>query len=1052
MGTDPNPAAVKKPKRCKWLIRIGVVLIIYTLVGFFVVPAIIKSQMLKRLPALTKRQAAIEQVKCNPYVLSLTIRGFSLKEPNGDVFSSFDEFYGNFQLWASLFKRAWVFDEISLTKPFAQVTYQADGNFNFANLLDNSAPAPKPNAAPQPLPSLLINNLNITNGAIAFDDLKRKVTFHTVFTPINVHFDSLTTIRDKNSPYTFIARTSEGEGFAWSGTVTVNPLRSEGKFRLSSLKLAKYSTYAHDYARFEIAGGLLDVAADYRYDSATNVLDASVSNAVVYLNKLQLKDPDTGETVLAIPTLAVTDTEASVARRTARVGLVKSSGGAILVRQNHDRTINLLSLLTLPSAAPAEVKKSALAEGPAPVAKIDEIAFDNYTITAEDKKPEQAASFTIDQLAFDLKGVSNITNAPVTAAVSFRLQQTGTTSLNGTLTLMPLSADLQIDATNIDLRAIQPYVQEQIKLAITSGAAGLNGRARYASSEPGAPLISFAGNFSLTNFATVDDVLFKDFLKWDALTVDGIKLELQPDKFQVEQVKFTGLNTSLIVGPDHRANLQTILRTQIAAKTNTLPTEAGKTPAAAAKIPNLNVAVGALMLENASLHFADESIEPHCTFDVQEFGGSIKGLSSQAQSTATIDLHGNVDARSPFSVSGKVNPLSDDIYMDIAVAFTNTELTAFTPYTEKYVGRPLQKGKLSFAVHYAINKKALLAENGFYVDQMTLGPKNDSPDATKLPVKLAIALLKDRHGRIQLNVPLSGRIDDPKFRVGPIIWQVVMNLIAKAATSPFSLLGAMFGGGDELSYVSFSPGIAAIPDAETNKLETLAKALYERPEVTLEINGSVDPAQDRAPLAQAEFEQQMKSLYIKEASDAGKPAVAMDQVHLEPADYDRLINAAYKTAFGKYKPSLPPTNQAQAAEASAPPRVPAPAAVASSRLNPEYHGDFYLLRPARPEVAIAAIPPHAATAPAAATAANSSNPAMPPSADESEIAGMKAQLMEKIVVTDDDLRDLMKQRAAAVQAYLLNSQKVTAERLFIIAPKPFDAAFKGEERVNLNLD
>ena len=154
MGTEPKPAAAKKPKRFKWPIRIAIVMLIYTVVGFFVVPAIIKSQMLKRLPALTKRQAAVEQVKCNPYVLSLTIRGFALKESNGDVFISFDEFYGNFQLWASLFKHAWVFDEISLAKPFAQVTYQADGNFNFANLLETAAATPKPPAptAPSPCP------------------------------------------------------------------------------------------------------------------------------------------------------------------------------------------------------------------------------------------------------------------------------------------------------------------------------------------------------------------------------------------------------------------------------------------------------------------------------------------------------------------------------------------------------------------------------------------------------------------------------------------------------------------------------------------------------------------------------------------------------------------------------------------------------------------------------------------------------------------------------------------------------------------------------------
>ncbi|MGA2435842.1 MAG: DUF748 domain-containing protein, partial [Bryobacteraceae bacterium] len=311
-------AARKRLARFKWPVRIGVVLFLYTLAGFFLVPAIIKSQMLKRLPALTKRQVAIEQVKFNPYALSLTIRGLSLKEPNGEVFSSFDELYVNFQL-SSIFKRKWVFAEISLKRPFVQVTYREDGNFNFANLISNPEPPP-PKGPPSPPPALVVYQLSITNGVVAFADLKRKTPFQTRFAPIQVNLTNLTTVRDSNSPYSFVARTGEGEEFAWSGSISINPLRSAGSFRLGGLKPGKYSTYAHDFVRFEIADGTLDVAADYRYDSATNALDLSVSNAAVRLTKLELKTPDTGETVLAIPSLSIEQAEAGVAGRTARVG------------------------------------------------------------------------------------------------------------------------------------------------------------------------------------------------------------------------------------------------------------------------------------------------------------------------------------------------------------------------------------------------------------------------------------------------------------------------------------------------------------------------------------------------------------------------------------------------------------------------------------------------------------------------------------------------------------------------------------------------------------
>ena len=222
---------------------------------------------------------------------------------------------------------------------------------------------------------------------------------------------------------------------------------------------------------------------------------------------------------------------------------------------------------------------------------------------------------------------------------------------------------------------------------------------------------------------------------------------------------------------------------------------------------------------------------------------------------------------------------------------------------EKYGGYPLQKGKLSLDLHYLIDQKQVTASNVFHLDRFTLGPKNNSPDATKLPVKLAVALLKDINGRIDLNVPVQGRLDDPKFRVAPIIWKVVVNLLVKAATSPFALLGGMFGGGDELSFVEFQPGRAAIPESETNKLNTLIRALTNRPALNLEIAGAVHPTNDRPALARRKLELQIKTLHLQEQAGSSKPARSVDEVKLEPKEYERLLRQLYKKTIGRYKPA-----------------------------------------------------------------------------------------------------------------------------------------------------
>jgi hypothetical protein len=757
-----------------------------------------------------------------------------------------------------------------------------------------------------------------------------------------------------------------------------------------------------------------------------------VSNAAVTLSGFELRAPATSQDVLSIPALSIEGARANVAQRTAEIGLIKSSGGSILVRQEKDGKINLLANLVLPAKAAAPANP-APAAGPPWTARIDEIAFDSYTIKAEDKVPPKPAVFNIDELAFDLKNVSNLSNAPVALALGLRLQQTGTISVDGSITFMPLSADIRVGVTNLDMRLAQPYVDQQVKLAITHGALNVNGHAQYSPGVSGAPLIWFTGDVSMRNFATTDEVLFDDLVQWDSFDITGIDVALQPDKFHVDQIKVVNPKHSAIIGPDHRLNILTILPEKKPG-----PPQSNAPPA---RLPEITL--GALVFENASIHFADKSIEPNCTFDIQESSGSVKNISSLIQTPSDFSVRGKVEGASTFSVGGRINPMPENLFVDVAVAFTNTGLTSFSPYTEKYAGRPLEKGKLSLALHYKINQKALDAQNDIFIDQLTLGAKNGSTNATKLPVKLAIALLKDRNGRIKLDVPVNGRVDDPKFKVWPIIRGVIGNLIVKAATSPFSLLGSMFGGGPELSFVAFDPGQSGVPAAEAKKLDTLTKALFNRPELNLEINGSVDPAKDHDVMVRAKFDHLLKTLYLKELADAGKPPIAMSELNLSTNDYDRLVAVAYSNTFGPYHPAE--TNQPTNAVAPAPKPAPVVQAVNTSPLQFGHGAARMTYLAQRHETEAAPPPPPTATVtPLAALA--------PAVIGQSDLDAMKSQLMQKVEITNDDFRQLMQDRAKQVEAYLLKSGQVTAGRLFITAPRPMNATSKGEDRVNMTLD
>ena len=402
-----------------------------------------------------------------------------------------------------------------------------------------------------------------------------------------------------------------------------------------------------------------------------------------------------------------------------------------------------------------------------------------------------------------------------------------------------------------------------------------------------------------------------------------------------------------------------------------------------------------------------------------------------------------MSALAPFEVTGAIMPDAKNPFVDLKLKMKNDDLTPFTPYAEKFAGHPLNKGKLSFDLSYRIENRKLEATNMISLDQFTLGPRNNSTNATKLPVKLGVALLKDRNGRIDLDLPVSGSLDDPKFSIGALVWKAVENILVKVATSPFSLLGAMFGGGEELQYVDFPAGAASLDEAQTNKLNTLAKALFERPALSLEISVSIDPAVDREMVSRQKLQEKMKSLRLPELTSRGKPVPALGEFQLEPKDYERLLRRTYKETF-----KLDPERALkEAREAVAATNAPATSAMASSGVRPSMEivkGATQLIR-ALPSQAPAQAPkPATAAIPGAATA-------KPRTAGELVLEEMEHRLMATSPATDDDLRELMKQRSASVQKFLIDTGKVTAERIFLVAPKPVDPNVKGLARATFSL-
>lgn len=1019
--------------------------------GFLILPPIIKWQMRKQLSVLTHRQAQVKTVRVNPLALSLTIRGLALTEPDGGRFASWSNFYVNFEAFGSVVNWAWTFKRIRLDEPYGYVAWLTNGQFNFSNLLTNSTPAPTNPAPSGPPPRVLVHSLSVSNGALEFADFNRAKPFQTKFVPINVFVKGFTTRPRADSPYSFIATTGDGESFAWSGDFTVVPPGSQGRFELAGIDLKKYGPYAADFVQFELRDGKVTVAAEYRLALQTTGLDLSVTNARVDVSNVQIGAPDTGDTIVSVPSFQVRGASANLVGATADVESVQTTDGTILARRFRSGELQFAALAkpatNVTRAFGGSVPQTNTAGPGAPPwsVRIHSIGVSNYTVKVEDAQPATPASLVADQIAVALTNISNITNSRAGVQFSARLNNGGTVGVEGSvLAFPPLQAELALNVRDIELRPLDPYVGEQVKLAITSGRVSTEGRARLVMEGTNAPRASFEGDVRVEDFASADKIVFQDFVKWKGLALKGINASLNPLALKLDEISCLQLVTAVVLDSNRQPTFLSMLpsATNTAAATTNVAASA-PAPDTGSALPDIQV--GIVAFTNASVQLADFSVQPPCRFVVQQFSGTVSNITSASNAIALLDIVGRVDEGAPFAVQGKLTPFAPDALADVTVSMKGTELTAFTPYMEKYAGHPLTKGKVTLDLRYDVQQRALKAENAVFIDQLTLGQRNDSPDAVKLPVKLGVALLKDRNGRIELNVPLNGRLDDPKFKVGPVVMQVVMNLLTKAATSPFSLLGALVGGGEELSFIEFAPGQASIPEAEIAKIDKLGRALYERPALNLEIAGSTDDALDRAALGWLKLERVLKMARMAELTGKSDAPASVDDIRFEPREYVRALRSYYKQTFERSRPlpeSSVPTTNAVTGEVTGISKT-------TRRIDTRKGAEILIARdPARtPEKATNSVSvandPRLMTRPSAL-------PALDP--DDDVLAQMEGELFARMEVTPNDLRGLEQQRARSVQRALLQTEKVEGDRLFILAPKAPEAASKGQTRAILSLN
>ncbi len=880
-------------------------LALYALAGFALAPRMLRSALIENCQKFLHLTPSVGDIRLNPFNFQLEVKDFAIADAGGTQLVGFQRFFVDFEL-SSLWHHAYVFKDIELLGPHVNASVAPDGALNLIQLQPKGAsPEPQLGKKTEPLPAVEVGSLRVSRGIVTYHDRSRPSEFDARLEPINFELRKFSTGAD-GGRFTFTGSSRLGERLEWHGHVSVQPIESDGEFRIDGLRARSLWDYLKDSLGFVINSGSIDLQANYRFSLKDGVdLKADLSKAT--LTAFQLRPKGSDLDWLMIPELTLSGGTVNLRRREAHVDSLLIAGLQLLTWMEPDGSINLSKLSGSPAVntAPAAPTGAPANGGSPALAGIKPWTFDLHhfelrdaRISAEDRGRHPVVKVLLAPLSLKLTDASLNLSKPWGLGLTTRINGGGELAAEGDLTPQPLAANLRVVLKQIDLTVAQPYLAQFTAITLRSGRFNADAKLRYGAQNP---TLLVTGNVSVEKLQTIDNDMHNDFVDWERVDVLGLNYQHDPDRLIIEKIVARKAYARVIIEPDLSLNVKRVLSAPVGAALAlaSVPVPAAKANASmpVASSNSMPISIKKIVLQSCQANFSDLSVTPHFSTGIQKLDGTVTGLSSQAASRAKIDLHGSVNAFSPVSITGDANVLSANLYTDLALSFRNMELSTFNPYSGKFAGYNITKGKLTTELHYKVDGRKLDAQHHIIVDQLEFGAKTASKDAVSLPVKLAVALLKDRNGVIDLDLPVKGTLDDPQFRLGPIIWKVLLNILVKAVTAPFALLGALFGGGPDMQFVDFPAGIATLDTAAADRLKSVTKALIGRPQLKIELPIAVFPALDRPALTNAKF-----TALVGDQPDPSKKLAVLMQV------YEKTVGSKAKFPEGvtslKSKPEM----------------------------------------------------------------------------------------------------------------------------------------------------
>ena len=898
----------------------AVLISLYALIGFQFAPGIVREQAQKVVRETYGRELTVGEIRIHPFKLQVDIRDLALPDADGQPMLGFARLFVDLEV-ASLWNRAFTFSEVSIEAPRARAVIRPDGKLNLADLAGPAKPETPP-TPDEPLPSVWIHKLAVGQGLITFIDRTRRQPAEAQLRDVGFELVDFRTTPE-GGDFSFSARSADGASLDWKGHFALAPvISSNGDFKLSALRVPALVDLLGDVLPFNAKTGTLNLAGSYRVAVAEQ-LELALSLPTLDLRDLGLAARGVDAPWITLPSVAVSGVKVALPARAVTVDRVAINDAQAQVWLNEDRSVNLQALFS-PTAAPeSEAAASPPAAPPSKpespwTVKIGDVAVKAAAVDFEDRAIAPGTRFKVAPVDLQVSNASLDLTQPLPVTLAAVINDHASVEAKGSVTPGPLAASLDIRLAKARVATLQPYVLPLAALTISSGELGVAGRFDMAPPGGKAPTMSFAGDVAIDGFASVDNELKRDFLNFARLQLDKLRYTAGPDSLGIERITVTEPYARVIIGADEVINIAAVLDPQGTAKAAEKAEKAAKTAAGPSAVKaeapravdppagGLPIRVGEVRIDRMRMNFTDNFIQPNFSADVRQLSGTVTGLSTARDARAKVDLKGNLGEFSPVSINGELQAFAFDRYTDMKLRFENIPLPIFNPYSGSLAGYNIDKGQLTTDLHYKIENRRLDAQHKIRVDQLEWGEASATKGKATLPVKFATSLLKDRNGVINLDVPVGGTLDDPTFRIGPIVWQIIGNLITKAVTAPFALLGSLAKGAEEAQFVDFAPGDAALTPVVAGRLAALGKSLIEKPTLKLDVPIGTLRELDGPALAARAYEAALAEAAAARFGKSGAPAPAY--ASLEPARKVELLRALLvaRTGAAPQTPEAPP--------------------------------------------------------------------------------------------------------------------------------------------------